>query len=110
MSKRRKFTEIREAEDTLREQVWYNRHQGLVYDIEAGVVKVVEDADWRLKDHSHTCTRSIWEAAQAAARRVEEQIGLDELGPWDDFEWGMLNGKMSALRWVMGEEWDFLDT
>jgi hypothetical protein len=28
----------------------------------------------------------------------------------NDFEWGMLNGKLSALRWVMGDDWDMLDT
>jgi hypothetical protein len=43
-------------------------------------------------------------------RRVEQQYDLADLPPYDDFEWGMLNGKLSALRWVLGDEWDFLYT
>lgn len=29
---------------------------------------------------------------------------------YSDFEWGMINGKLSTLRWLLGDEWDFLDT
>ena len=25
--------------------------------------------------------------------------------PYDEFEWGMVNGKLSALRWVLGDDW-----
>ena len=44
--------------------------------------------------------------------RVEKKYGKRKLRNYyhNDFEWGMLNGKFSALRWVMGSEWDFLDT
>ena len=45
-----------------------------------------------------------------AARRLEKRYADGELGPWSDFEWGMINGKLSALRWMLGSEWDFLDT
>ena len=30
--------------------------------------------------------------------------------PQTDFEWGMVNGKLSAIRWMLGDEWDMLDT
>jgi hypothetical protein len=52
----------------------------------------------------------VWKGAQTSARKVERQYGRKNLGPWDDFEWGMVNGKLSALRWVLGDEWDMLDT
>lgn len=46
-----------------------------------------------------------------ARQRIEARYGAPgELGPYSDFELGMLNGKLSALRWVLGSEWDFLDT
>ena len=62
------------------------------------------------KRHNRITVDTIWEGALAAAKRTEEEVGLENLGPWSDFEWGMINGKLSALRWVMGSEWDVLDT
>lgn len=39
---------------------------------------------------------------------IGEEVRGKNPGPWDDFDWGMLNGKLSGLRWVLGEEWDSL--
>lgn len=51
----------------------------------------------------------IWDGMMAAMRSAEASYP-DELGPWTDFEWGMLSGKLSAVRWVLGDDWDMLDT
>jgi hypothetical protein len=48
--------------------------------------------------------------ALAAMRAIEEKYGADDVGPWDDWNWGYIHGKLAALRWVLGSEWDFLDT
>jgi 5-methylcytosine-specific restriction endonuclease McrA len=89
--------EILEALEKLFDQIWYNRHWNHRIEIERGTTQV---------------TPEIWKQTLAAAARVEEKYkdDPDALGPWSDFDWGMLNGKMSALRWIMGDEWDFLDT
>lgn len=104
----RSLNEIQPVITKLLDQVWYNRHKSLEYKIEVGDVTLVDE--YRPKDHQRTVVRSVWEGALAAARRMEE-LWPGELGPWDDFEWGMLNGKLSALRWALGEDWEVtLDT
>jgi hypothetical protein len=108
----RLLSEIIKAEHLLFRQVWYNRHWNLRAAIESGKHKLVSEAEWkkRPKRHQKVTTDTVWQMALAAAKRTEDEVGLENLGPWSDFEWGMLNGKLSALRWVMGSEWDFLDT
>ena len=50
------------------------------------------------------------EQIKLARQKVEEKYGIENVGPWDDWGWGFVHGKLSALRWVLGDEWDFLDT
>jgi len=107
----RGLTEILEAEDLLFHQVWYNRHWSLRIGIEEGTIKVVDqETHPRVAGAQETIQRDILKGAIKAARNVERRYGKKNLGPWDDFEWGMINGKLSALRWVLGDEWDMLDT
>jgi hypothetical protein len=107
----RRLTEIVDAIDELITKVWYNRHQVRRDMVESGKTKLVEKETFPIKDHrTRPIQRDIWQGALKAAAKVEKRFGLENLGPWDDFEWGMLNGKLSALRWVLGDEWDMLDT
>lgn len=87
--------EIQAAEDEMCDKVWYDRHQ-LLKD---------RDLEGRASPSAESMAR-----AEEAARRIEEKFGIENVGPYDDFEWGELNGKLSALRWVLGDDWDMLDT
>src|SRR5215475_9350703 len=39
---------------------------------------------------------------------IEAKYRPQDLAKMTDFEWGKLHGKLSALRWVEGRDWDML--
>ncbi len=99
--------------DRLTTQVWLNRHKGREYRVEAGKTKIVTREEWEKTPNKSTydvIVEDIWKGALKAAKKAEKELGPGNIGPYDDFEWGMLSGKLSALRWAMGDEWDNLDT
>jgi len=107
----RRLSELIEAERRLELQVWYNRHWGRRIAIEEGRIKVLPEAEYSRSPYKpDEILDTIWAGALEAAKRTEEELGLENLGPWDALEWGMINGKLSAIRWVLGYEWDILDT
>lgn len=93
----RRLDEILAAETEMFDRIWY--HRSLQHDYRAGREGNTED----LERH-----RLIAGPARARVEAMYTEPG--QLGPYTDFELGMLHGKMSALRWVLGSEWDFLDT
>ncbi len=107
----RSLTDLIEAEQLLFRKVWYNRHMNSRFRIAQGTHKVVPESEYSgSMQRSNQTLDTVWEKALAAAKATEDEVGIENLGPWDDFEWGMINGKLSAIRWVLGDEWDMLDT
>ncbi|WP_405660143.1 PIN domain-containing protein [Streptomyces sp. NBC_00079] len=94
-SETRSLSDILAAEHEFFDKIWYGR--SLMSDTEEGEI------DPQLSD-------TLRQTITSARARVETKYGKDELPPVSDWEWGFMHGKLSALRWVLGEEWDFLDT
>lgn len=71
------------------DMVWYNRHMVMWDRIQAGKEKPSKEL---LKGHQ-------------AALKIEKKYGRKNL-LFDDFEWGKVYGRMTALAWVTGTDWE----
>lgn len=109
----RRLSELLEAEHVLFQQVWYNRKWGIIDAVEKGKTTIVSKGDWDSampKARRKMIVDDIWNGMLNGMKEAEAELGKENLGPWSNFEWGMINGKLSALRWVLGDDWDMLDT
>lgn len=90
----RRVSDILAVETELFDRLWYGRSAKLD------------------KGLPERYTPEMSELARAGQRRVEEQYGIEKLQQdvASDWNWGFLSGKVSAIRWVLGFEWDMLDS
>lgn len=99
-----------EAENEFCDKVWYYRcHLAMREELKNGELKLVKK--WKPEySGKNFMTEKDWKGATKVAKRIERKYGKKNLDPYDDFDWGMINGKLSAIRWVLGDDWDRLDT
>ena len=106
----RRLSEVVDAAKLLDRQWWYEWHLCLKKSIENGETIIFDkNADRTTRIGLNTIERDVWELAQQGARNVVEKYGKDNFLPRNEFEVGMIAGKLSALRWILCDDWDSLD-
>ena len=92
----RKIKEIAKERDIAWDKIWYDRHK-------VGMEK-------RYPKDKDPESRKAYERGAKLAKKMEKKYGKKNLGPYDDFDWGQLNGRLETLNWILGDDWGMLDT
>lgn len=73
-------------------------------------LKEAQDKVWLMRSCFIDQRKPVHEVGRTAMNRIFDSYDDIPKGGYDDWECGYWNGIMGALRWVLGEEKDFLDT
>jgi hypothetical protein len=106
----RRMAAMAEVEEELNAKRWYDKFQIRADRVRKKEIKIVNSGKYPPTYSDKAIDRVWWEREVAYAKKLEQKFGKKNLGPYSDFEWGMLAGKLSAIRWVMGDEWDEIGT
>lgn len=93
MNNERTIEQLTAAEHEAFERLWYYRHVSVARPPGVGA-----ESEARISKQ------------YSGVSETEELRRTGQLGRMNDYEQGYLEGKLSALRWVLGDEWDFLDS
>lgn len=92
----RKIAETQALEHEFFDRVWYIRKLVMLEKIQSGTEELSEE--------------DLMDVVTEAMRDVEDKYGKEIAEGVSDWEYGYWSGRLAALRWVMGDERDLLDT
>jgi hypothetical protein len=90
----RSVKQILAAENEMFTRVWYGRK---------GTAK-----EYRAEGTPEDIIKGMLRGKREAERRFGKKSLFANMA--SDWDWGYVSGKLSAIRWVLGDEWDMLDT
>lgn len=90
------MAEIHALEHEYFNRVWYIRKLVMLEKIQLGEEKISDE--------------DLMDKVTEAMRDVETKYGVEIAEGVDDWTYGYWSGHLAALRWVLGDEKDFLDT
>ena len=101
----RKQKEIDKVLSELSDKIWHNRSYLVLKEkIENGEVFIVEKWDPSFSNETYI-TKDTWASIKKSAQKIEKKYGRENLGPYEEFDWGEMNGRFFTIMWFYGEDY-----